>query len=151
MDLSALRDLDELELVEIDLDRLLVDMESGSICILKSEGKNYLQPINAIEGTILALIQSKCYNNTYTPTIYHVYLHTMQSLGYVFKKSIISAKEGDVYFAACCWERKNVPMYQKCSFGDAIAIALINNAKCFATLKALGDMEEFNISDIEEL
>jgi len=140
---NKIRPVDELEKVELNLSRIVVDENRGSLAVLSVENKRYIYFLPQHEGTMLTYAKSGCSKKPHIPTIYHIYINMMESLGYNLEKCVLESCIGDVYYASLHWRhnKANIDAYAQVSFGDALIFSTMCGAKMYVIRKTIDDLE----------
>jgi hypothetical protein len=143
---ASLQSTDDLRLVELAVDKFIP--ETAAECcfvIVSAEGRKIGFRFTPAEGAMFSFVHYGFAAATHVRTIHHLYLETMETLGYRLESSTVEAKHGDMYYARLHFTGKDSskpPLFVQSSLADAIILALMAGSKLQAVKRVVDDMDD---------
>ena len=132
--------------MEYAIDKFIPETAAECCFVLVSaEGRKVGFRLSQAEGALFSFVHYGFAAASHMRTIYHIYLETMETLGYQLTSTTIEAKNGDMYYGRLHFvgaESSKPPMFVQVSLADAIILGIMASAKLQIVKRVVDDMDD---------
>lgn len=120
---------DELELVDIRLEKILIGPNDRAYVLIGSSDKTVCFELNSFEGSMLSFIYKGLHTNSHIQTIHQLYIRFLKDQGTNLERVVIESRAGDITYASLRFvDIKHRRYHAICSLGDALILSYLT--KC---------------------
>ena len=135
----------DLEIIPLELSRVMVNPSSGSIAVVQSDDKEVAFPLSVSDGTIMSFIHRGLSDRAHIQTIHQMYIKLLKSLEMNIESVIFESKVGDIGYASVCIVNKtHTRIWHICSYADGIILASLAQCSLGAVKTLWESFDDFN-------
>lgn len=151
IDLSSLKDSDDLELIKVDLETLMATPDHRSFAVLTDGNMKKIFELNVYESSMISFAFKGLHLNSHIQTIHQLFCKYLKLFEASIESVVIESKVGDMIYCSIKLVDKDFKRtFAISSLSDALILSLISDTNIYAVKNVWEDIDDYDEWDYEE-
>ena len=151
IDLSSLKDSEELELIKVELETLMSTPDHRTFVVLTDDESKKIIELNVYEASMLSFAFKGLHHHSHIQTIHQLFCKYLKLFNSSLESVVIESKVGDmIYCSLKLVDNEFKRTFAISSLADGLIMSLISDTNLYAIKSVWADLDEYDEWDYEE-